>query len=407
MDNSTFTTVEKVLPSTDSIQLGVPSAPLPIASTGITVPTVVSESAGPSVTLPVISTPTYAGVAVANLPVLSNTASLTLPVVPTTVTNNTVPLDTKPKTVVSVMPIIQPSEIKSQTQLKGEMAHEVMEDDTIQAPELNGAKSTNGDIITLGLPIYFIASPWSLKTLDTFLLQYGEVGSLRVIYDSDGRETNNTIAVISESSYDELYKAGYGMDNKQVRRNFSITPFTLKKNSLPALGKSKTLFVPVPNKISDDETYVNDVIEGKLNFLAKWQIIPDKSWDIKSPLKSRERGGVKGGCFISFKDSVPLKQIAAARIILTDTYWDEDDQDANRPVFKCFWAHERKEHLKTSKFNKYKQNSENVRTRQHQQSSEGNKYPKPGRYSNRNNKSYQKRAPTIPIAAQPTLKKED
>jgi hypothetical protein len=187
--------------------------------------------------------------------------------------------------------------------------------------------------------VYLIHSGKSLVSIDSFLTEYGDVGFLRVVYESDGKETNRTIAILPTSSYDALVKDGYG--RSQYGKDFVITVFELKPNNYPGEGRTKTLFVPVPKELgSNDETVVGTVSD-KLKHLADWDIIPQDSWSVKVPLKSREIGGVRGGCFVSFKRDVSIHRIAMVRVLLTDTYWPEHGDD-ERLVFRCFWARDRK-----------------------------------------------------------------
>jgi len=66
------------------------------------------------------------------------------------------------------------------------------------------------------------------------------------------------------------------------------------------------------------------------------------SWKIDFPLKSREYGIGKGGCFVSFKNETPVQNIAMVRVLLTSTYWPEHDETEKRHFFTCYWARDKK-----------------------------------------------------------------
>lgn len=190
-------------------------------------------------------------------------------------------------------------------------------------------------------PVFLIHSGKSLTEIDSFLSFYGEVGFLRIMYNSDGSETNRTIAILPETSYDRLVREGYG--RRQYGKNFSISVFELKDNNYPGEGRTKTLFIPVPKDFATDDSVVVKTIKAKLEHLAEWAIVDADSWSIKVPLKSRESGGIRGGCFVSFKREVSIHAIAMVRLLLTDTYWPEVDATTDRQVFQCTWARDRKE----------------------------------------------------------------
>lgn len=190
-------------------------------------------------------------------------------------------------------------------------------------------------------PVYLIHSSKSLVEIDRLLSDYGEVGFLRIMYNNDGSETDRTIAILPKSSFDDLIKDGYG--RRQYGKNFSISSFELKDNNYPGEGRTKTLFVPVPKEFATDDSVVVKTIKDKLDHLAEWSIVDADSWSIKAPLKSRESGGIRGGCFVSFKREVSIHSIAMVRLLLTDTYWPELDETVDRAVFQCTWARDRKE----------------------------------------------------------------
>ena len=237
-----------------------------------------------------------------------------------------------------------------------------------------------------GFPVYLIYSKWSLTQLDEFFRKYGEAGFLRIVYDIKGKETDRTIAILPEKVYTSRCDDGYGHFNSH---GFRISPFLLQEGNFPGEGRNNSLFVPVPKDWGNHEKPVVNVINDKLKHLAEWDIMDDESWNITVPLKTREKGGVKGGCFISFPN-VPIERVAMIRILLTDTYWPEQSDTEERAVFRCYWARVRKSNINKSN---------------------GNKIPIEKRNKDKNPiqklfesvKQYQKKAPVVPLMSQPTL----
>jgi len=299
----------------------------------------------------------------------------------------------------------------------------IMADTTV----INGAEAQKKDT----LPVFLIHSRQSLVRLDDFLSEYGTVGFLRIVYDNKGEETDRTIAILNPDVYDTLCKEGY--NKRTYGQGFVIAPYKLNDHDIPASdGRAPALFVPVPKSLCENDVTVMREINDKLKHLVEWKIIPDKSWEVKAPLQSREKGGIRGGCYITFKD-VPVETIALIRILLTDTYWpnedgDEDekeDKKAEKSIFRCFWAQssrDRKDHSRGKGFNDNKVKSS---TESNSESSESNSNP-----SDKNvprepfvdkaekkkiaitkaaaravpvKKSSVKKAPTIPLCVQPTL----
>jgi hypothetical protein len=209
---------------------------------------------------------------------------------------------------------------------------------------------TEGKKVEIEFPVYMIYSKWSLANMDRFIGQYGGVGFLRIVFGKDDKETDRTIAVLSKETFDVLTKDGYGdtkPDERAYGRGFRVTPFKLNDNSFPGEGRNITLFVPVPKTLGGDDTWVFDRVTEKLKHLAEWGIIDEGSWSVNIPLKSREEGGVRGGCFISFKRDYALERIAMTRILLTDTYWPASEgqgqEQEKRSIFHCYWAREREQ----------------------------------------------------------------
>lgn len=199
----------------------------------------------------------------------------------------------------------------------------------------------------MSFPVYMIHSGWSIPKLDLFLNGYGAAGYLRVVYDHNGKETSQTIAMLTKQAYDALCKDGYSGQGRG--RGFKITPYTLNSYSYPSKDSTETLFVPVPKTLSVDDTSVITTIEDKLSHLAEWGIIPNGSWTINVPLQSRELGGVRVGCFITFKREVTLDQKAMVRILMNDTYWPETNTSTERSILRCRWAHNQRSNAKSDR----------------------------------------------------------
>ena len=209
-------------------------------------------------------------------------------------------------------------------------------DSGVSTPEVS-----NGDKMTF--PVFVIHSRWSLSKLGDFLGEYGDVGFLRIVYDKDGNETDRNIAILPESSYKDLCDDGY--NRRQYGKGFVIAPYTLRDNNFPGENHTNTFFIPVPDELCSEDDSVVATINDKLQHLSEWNIIPPDSWSVNVPLKSREKGGIRFGCFVSFKRDVPVECRAMARVLITDTYWSELEEfpSEETPVFRCFWARKRKE----------------------------------------------------------------
>ncbi len=199
---------------------------------------------------------------------------------------------------------------------------------------------------SISFPVYIIYSRLSLQQLDKFFERFGDVGFMRIMYDKTGAETNRTIALVNEGCYNALKAKGYALcqfDEKVIKDDVKITKFVMSPQMVQSDKTVRKLYIPVPTQLNDDESFVNDSIEDKLLHLVAWSIIPLHCWKITIPVKSREKGGVKGGCQISFDKDVELERIAMVRLLMTDTYWPNRNTDnEERPVFKCYWHRGRK-----------------------------------------------------------------
>jgi len=148
--------------------------------------------------------------------------------------------------------------------------------------------------------IYIIYSNWSIEKINQFLdnIIPDCVGLLKILYDSNGNETNKTISVVKEELYDRLVTMGHNTFSYEL--DFKIKKYKLGEFLLPPPDKSNNLFIPTIKKVT--ELYVTDIINSKLIALANVGIIEQNSWIIKCPKISRKTGIVKQGCFIFFKN---------------------------------------------------------------------------------------------------------
>lgn len=197
--------------------------------------------------------------------------------------------------------------------------------------------------------VYMVYSKWTISRIDAFLRERGEVSSLRVVYDNNGKETNRTIVIVDDCVYKKLCEEGFGDqvvdsseedDEKMPKKQFKqlkIARFMIKEFDYPNVMQTRNLFIPIPKCITSD-VEVMEQIEKKLTHLSDWDIIKEKSWEINIPVKSREKGEMGKGCFVIFNSTVSIESIALVRLLITDTYWDDCDE-----YFKAMWARDRGE----------------------------------------------------------------
>lgn len=197
--------------------------------------------------------------------------------------------------------------------------------------------SSNTQQSTTSLNVYMIFSRYSLNVLDELLSKHGRVGPMRVIFDSEGRETDRTVAVL-ESKFDDLLE-------EISCKEMSVRKYRFGKIDYPGENKTYTIFVPVP-KCYTSETAVFEEVNSKIGDLVDYSILPDNSWTIDVPLASRTDGKLSGSCFINFNSEVTDEQIAAVRLLLNDSVWEEHDADGKSLKFKAFWARARVEKKK-------------------------------------------------------------
>lgn len=169
--------------------------------------------------------------------------------------------------------------------------------------------------------LYIIFSNYSIAKIRQILENKNiVVGTLKVLYDKYGTETNRTLAVLKNvNNLESLSDA-----------KFQVKPFTLKKVN----KETRELFIPVP-KTFCKESEVREHITELLNFLNIWMIIPENSWKLYIPLESRISGNVKFGCFLSFNNNVSNENINIVRLLINDTQWE------NGETLRCYWKKEK------------------------------------------------------------------
>jgi hypothetical protein len=176
--------------------------------------------------------------------------------------------------------------------------------------------------------------------------RYSKIGMLRIIM-SGKDETNLAVLVVDQNTYEAIVAAGYCQGGKNSRF-MRVEPFFLRPSALFREGQTSSLFVPAPGTVKDDDVKACEAIDVKMTMAAKWDIIPEGSWNTYPTLASRESGTIKSGVYVGFDDTVPIEQIAAVRILLNDTYWPESvvGEGEEVPTFRCYWAHERRPYKK-------------------------------------------------------------
>jgi len=185
-------------------------------------------------------------------------------------------------------------------------------------------------------PIYIIYSSWSLDRIRAFLSNFmpNSVSIMKIIYDSSLNETNKTIVLLKEELYNLLIDEGYGISRFEI--DFKIKKYKFNNNILPPEGSSYNLFIPIIKKTTENQ--VTAIINKKLDELAEFKIIPEKSWRLKCPIDSRESGLVKLGCFIFFRNDVNIASISVVKFLLNNTYWIDNQDTKYDNTIKCNWA---------------------------------------------------------------------
>ena len=194
--------------------------------------------------------------------------------------------------------------------------------------------------------VYIVFSKWDVKKIVQHCRTYGDVLWSRLVYDKNGNETDRTLVILPDETYEGLVQDGYGQgDHKKVKNNkvvgFRIVPYILREDQEHA--NTRTLFVPAPKDYRDSTLAVEHIVNDKLRAMASFKVISSDSWCIDVPARSRESGEVKSGAFISFDNDLERGRIAMTRLLLNDTYWPEADGKESHAVFRCYWARERAE----------------------------------------------------------------
>lgn len=216
--------------------------------------------------------------------------------------------------------------------------------------------------MSLKFPVYVIYSKWSLDQIREFLKDFGEAEYLRIVYEMNLEEnklveTNRTIAILSDDIYKKLEENGYTCDTEKQFKGFKIKPFILKDKNLESTDPIRTLFIPIPTQFHHKHDKIFNFIERKLKDLEDFGILEQSSWSINIPVKTREKGDIKNGCYISFGKDVELERIAMTKILLTDTYWPEmiiihestKPEITERKILKCRWFNSKTINSKTNK----------------------------------------------------------
>ena len=194
--------------------------------------------------------------------------------------------------------------------------------------------------------VYIVFSKWDVKKIVQFCSTYGEVFWSRLVYDKTGHETDRTLMILPDETFDSLVEDGFGFTDRKLKGSskpagLRIAPYILREEQ--EHDDEPTLFVPAPREHCDSAVAVETVVDNKLQALASCAIIPENSWRFETPSRSREAGDVKSGTFIMFSDDVERDRIAMVRILINDTYWPVlEDQEA-ASVFRCYWARSRTE----------------------------------------------------------------
>jgi len=187
------------------------------------------------------------------------------------------------------------------------------------------------------MSVYIIYSKDTLSEIRSFLEKFGssdKIGTLRVNYDRDGFETNLTIAVLDSTIYDSLVAAGY--DQRGPGVNFWIGRYELSERNYPREGFTSNFYLPLPRDLQLTKAEIEQQVREKLNpFVASGQL-DHSSYKIVIPHVSRETGELRGSCFVTFGESVPLKTRALIRVALDSTTWYS--QSGHHEDSRCFWA---------------------------------------------------------------------
>lgn len=218
--------------------------------------------------------------------------------------------------------------------------------DVVVESESSTERQTVISTIKFENKVYIVFSKWDVKKIVQFCRSYGDVYWSRLVFDKEGNETDRTLLIMPDETYDGLVHDGYeSTDRKRTGINkkpsgFRIAPYVLREGQEHT--DAPTLFVPAPKEHRGSSLIAESVVNAKLTTLADCGIIPQKSWSAEAPTHSREAGNVKSGIFITFANTVERGRIAMTRILINDSYWPSLGEEASS-VFRCYWARDRTE----------------------------------------------------------------
>jgi len=174
------------------------------------------------------------------------------------------------------------------------------------------------------LPVYMVYSIISLEDITNTIAGYGEIYFLRVSFVRDKRgnlvqSKAGNIAVMPPETYKKLCEAKFNERNND--RDLTIKPYSLQANSFPRRGQNKDLFIKIPSIFAESRAEeIKEMVNSKVDLCAKFGIIPENSWTISVPIY-RQTGDMRGSCFVSFNETVPLENIAMVRVVQNNTSW--------------------------------------------------------------------------------------
>ena len=243
----------------------------------------------------------------------------------------------------------------------------IIKDEKISTEEPLTVTDLPPELPPLDLNVYIIFSRWSINQLDLALSNLDiDVGFLRIVYDRENRETNQSLCIISKESYEKLVDLGYGSDRNEKTssfgKGFKIAKFILKYNVPAKEHLTNSIFIPVPRALASDETFVLSTIQDKLIHLSEWGILNSaEDFSINLPLTSREYGHVKHGAYVVFKQTIDIRIICTVRHLLNFTFWGSRSPDEPRYLFKVFWTrvYKKPEGTNTEIENKFNKGNKN------------------------------------------------
>lgn len=190
----------------------------------------------------------------------------------------------------------------------------------------------------MSIPVYIIYSNWQLKDIEDFLRanKEGKFSHLRIDYDRNGKETNRTICAMTQNLYESLRGQGYVNSDGEI----SISAYEIRKFNLPPPDCTYDFYISVPKEMSAKE--VTRLINEKILSIKSYDLIRKGDYEIVVPLLSREKGTIRGSCFVKFDKNVNKDKIIAMKILLDNTYFSSESKE----IFRCYWAKEKKKALR-------------------------------------------------------------